>query len=118
LNPALCQTTFATITGRITDSSGSSVSGARVVGTHLESNYRYSAVSNPAGDYTISQLREGDYTLKISAVGFKEFVVQKISLVSLDVRRIDATLEVGSLETRVEVQAVATLIETETVHVI
>lgn len=116
-SPAAGQTTFATITGRITDSSGGAVSSAKVEAVHRESNYRYSTVSNASGAYTISQLREGDYTLKISAAGFKEFLVRKISLVSLDIRRIDATLEVGSLETRVEVTAGATLIETETARI-
>jgi hypothetical protein len=115
--PASSQTTFATITGRITDASGDAISGASVEATHIESNYRYTALSNDTGAYTITQLREGNYTLKIAAAGFKEFVVQQIKLVSLDIRRIDATLTVGSLETRVEVTAGATLIETETARI-
>jgi hypothetical protein len=117
LFPAFGQTTFATITGRITDPSGAAVSGARVEAIQLESNYHYNAVSNETGAYTISQLREGNYTLRIAAAGFKEFVAQQIKLVSLDIRRVDATLEVGSLETKVEVTAGATLIETETARI-
>ncbi|HTM47115.1 MAG TPA: carboxypeptidase-like regulatory domain-containing protein [Bryobacteraceae bacterium] len=114
---AVGQTTFATITGRITDSSGGAVSGASVVATHIESNYTYDTVSNATGSYTISQLREGDYSLKISAAGFKSYVAQRLKLVSLDIRRLDVKLEVGSVETRVEVTAGATLIETETARI-
>src|SRR5262249_1667918 len=115
--PAPAQTTFATITGTVTDSSGAAIPEANVVATHLDSNYRYAATSNATGAYTISQLREGAYDLRITAPGFKEFRAQKINLVSLDIRRIDAKLEVGTMETVVEVTAGATLIETETARI-
>jgi hypothetical protein len=112
--PAAAQTTFATITGTVTDATGAAIPGAAAVATHVESNYRYTAASNAAGAYTVSQLREGEYTLRITAPGFKEFFVQGLHLVSLDIRRVDVKLEVGSMETRIEVTAGATLIETET----
>src|SRR5829696_5491018 len=82
------QTTFATITGTITDSSGAVLPRVTVTATHVESNYNYTGVSNDAGAYTIPQLREGQYTLKVNATGFKEVFVPQITLVSLDVRRI------------------------------
>lgn len=115
--PALPQTTFATITGNITDSTGAVIPGAKVTATHLESNYVYNAESNSAGNYTVAQLREGDYSLRIQAPGFKEAVLPKLPLVSLDVRRVDVRLEVGTVETSVEVSAGATLIETETARI-
>ncbi|MDX1980466.1 MAG: carboxypeptidase regulatory-like domain-containing protein, partial [Bryobacteraceae bacterium] len=115
--PALPQTTFATITGNITDSTGAVIPGAKVTATHLESNYVYNAESNSAGNYTVAQLREGDYSLRIQAPGFKEAVLPRLPLVSLDVRRVDVRLEVGTVETSVEVSAGATLIETETARI-
>ncbi len=111
------QTTFASITGNVTDSSGASVPGAKIIATHLESNYVYTSESNSAGNYTVSQLREGEYSLRVQASGFKEALVPKVPLVSLDVRRIDIRLEVGAVETMVEVSAGATLIETETARI-
>jgi hypothetical protein len=111
--PAAAQTTFATITGAITDSTGAAIPGATVVAVHKQSNYRFTAQSNEVGNYTVAQLREGEYTMRVQAAGFKEYVVQQLQLVSLDVRRIDVQLEVGSVETRVEVNAGGTLIETE-----
>lgn len=115
--PGIAQTTFATITGRVTDASGAAIPGATIVATHIASNYRYTAQSNEAGAYTVAQLREGQYTLRVSAPGFKEFIAQDLQLVSLDVRRIDVTLEVGAVETKIEVTAGATLIETETARI-
>jgi hypothetical protein len=114
---AHAQTTFATITGNVTDATGAIVPGARVTATHLESNYVYTALSNSAGNYTIAQLREGDYALRVQAAGFKEALVPKVPLVSLDVRRVDIRLEIGTVETSVEVSAGATLIETETARI-
>jgi len=115
--PLAAQTTFATITGTVTDASGAALPGAAITAIHLTSNYRYAATSNAAGAYTLAQLREGEYTLRAAAAGFKEFAAQNLQLVALDVRRIDVTLEVGAIETRVEVSAGATLIETETARI-
>src|SRR6266571_9054103 len=111
------QTTFATITGNVADPGGAIVSGATLVATHVDSNYQYTARSNEGGNYNISQLREGQYVLRVHAAGFKESVIQDIRLVSLDVRRIDVRLELGAVETKVEVSAGATLIETETARI-
>ncbi len=114
---AQAQTTFASITGSVTDPNGAAVPGASIEATHLGSNYRYTAQSNEVGHYTLSQLREGEYTLHARAPGFREFVAQNIQLVSRDLRRIDIRLEIGPVETTVEVSAGATLIETETARI-
>jgi hypothetical protein len=115
--PAAAQTTFASITGTITDPTGAAIPGAQVTAVHAASNYRYTAQSNAAGAYTLAQLREGVYTVRVQVAGFKEFVASDVQLVSLDVRRIDVQLEVGAVDTRVEVTAGATLIETETARI-
>ena len=115
--PALAQTTFATITGTVTDPTGSVVPHAAVEAVHAASNYRYTAQSNEAGVYTLAQLREGDYVVRVRAPGFKELVVQNIGLVSRDARRIDVRLELGAVEAAIEVTSGATLIETETARI-
>ena len=93
--PAVGQTTFATITGIVNDSAGAVVPGATVEATHVKSNYKYNTQTNHVGAYTLSQLREGEYTLRVGLPGFKEFVVQNLQLVANDLRRIDMRLEVG-----------------------
>ena len=115
--PIAAQTTFATLTGIVTDSGGAVVPGATVEARHVRSNYTYTTVTNQLGHYTIGQLREGDYVLRVQLTGFKEFVAQDIQLASQDVRRIDVRLEVGAIEAAIEVTAGATLIETETARI-
>src|SRR6266545_2969393 len=100
--PVLAQTTFANITGAVTDPNGAVVPNAVVTATHLQSNYRYTAKSNELGNYTLAQLREGEYSLSAQAAGFKEFVVQNVQLAARDVRRIDVHLELGAVEARIE----------------
>ena len=115
--PLSAQTTFANITGTVTDSTGAVIPGAKIVVTNTESNYVYNAESNDSGNFTFSQLLQGSYTLRVTAAGFKEHIIQQIHLVSLDVRRFDIKLEVGAVETKVEVIGGATLIETETARI-
>src|SRR5881397_3223554 len=111
------QTTFATLTGLVTDSAGAVVPGATVEATHVGSNYKYTTETNGVGNYTLGQLREGEYVLRVHIPGFKEFVVQNIRLVSNDLRRIDVRLELGAPDTTIEISAGATLIETETARI-
>jgi hypothetical protein len=111
------QTTFATITGTVTDASGSAVAGAVVAAIHTATNSQTRATTNEAGIYTLAQLREGEYSVRAKAAGFKEFVAQSVELIARDYRRLDMQLEVGTVETSVEVTAGATLIETETARI-
>ncbi|MFN7920432.1 MAG: carboxypeptidase regulatory-like domain-containing protein [Bryobacteraceae bacterium] len=114
---SMAQTTFATITGTVTDPNGAVVPGATVEATHLESNYKTTAQSNESGVYTLTQLREGEYTVRARVQGFQEFVAQGVQLVARDLRRIEIQLRVGSVDTSIEVKAGATLIETETARI-
>ena len=111
------QTTFASITGTVTDATGAFVPNAKVTATNTETNIATSAVSNDAGNYTIAQLNQGTYNVTVQASGFREFVVQNVVLAARDVRRVDAKLEVGAVESNIEVSGGATLIETETARI-
>jgi hypothetical protein len=111
------QTTFASITGTVTDATGSVVPGATIAATNVETNIKTSAKANEAGNYSIAQIKEGTYTVRAEAKGFKSFVVDNVALVARDVRRVDIKLDVGDVATTVEVLGGATLIETETARI-
>jgi hypothetical protein len=114
---AVAQTTFATITGLAADPTGAAVPGVKVVVTNAATGVQTSALTNDDGAFTIAQLREGAYTLRAGKPGFKEFVVQDITLLGRDYRRIDISLQVGAVETSVEVKGGTALIETETARI-
>jgi hypothetical protein len=113
----LAQTTFATITGLVTDPNGAVVPSAVVTATNLETNYQYSARSNETGNYSIGRLLGGRYNLRTEAPGFKAFLEKQVTLGNQELRRIDVHLEVGSVETTVEVKGTKALIETENARV-
>jgi carboxypeptidase family protein len=114
---AQAQTTFATLTGTVTDATGAVVPKASVTVRNIATGIETTTEPNDEGIYTLAQLKEGQYTLRVRGAGFKEFIVRDIWLVARDYRRVDVKLEVGSVDTSVEVSAGATLIETETARI-
>jgi hypothetical protein len=114
---APAQTTFATITGAVRDSTGARVPGVKITATNLETNVKAGAAANEVGVYTVPQLKEGTYSLVVEAAGFAEFKAENIVLAARDVRRVDIVLTVGQVATVIEVTAGATLIETETARI-
>ena len=115
--PLHSQTTFASITGIVTDSTGSVVPSAQVVATNVETNIAVQSASNESGNYTIAQLQLGSYTVRVNAPGFKAFVATNVTLASRDIRRVDVSLEVGTVDSSIQVTAEAALIETETARI-
>jgi hypothetical protein len=114
---APAQSNFATITGNVTDASGAGVPNARLEAVNVANNYRYTGQSDGSGSYTIVNLLEGTYRVRVTASGFQEQVIDAVTLASRDLRRIDVKLTVGAVSTTVEVTSESTLIETETARV-
>jgi hypothetical protein len=112
--PLAAQTTFGAIAGTVRDSAGAVVPGATIEVTHVSSNYKYTTQSNESGNYTLPQLREGDYLLRASAKGYQAYVAKGILLAARDELRHDITMQLGAIESTVEVVAGANLIETDT----
>ena len=111
------QTTFATITGIVTDSQGAAISGAQVTATLVSSNYEYKIRSNELGYYTLGQLLQGEYTLRVEMQGFSGTLVRDILLTAQEQRRIDVQLNVSTVSTTLEVSSTAAPIETESARI-
>lgn len=111
------QSTFATLTGQVTDPSGAPVSGALIKVVNTERGYEARTTSNELGQYTLPSLLEGVYQVRVSAQGFQEAVVDEVRLAPRDIRRTDVGLSLSQVATTVEVSAGATLVETETARV-
>src|SRR5215831_5083726 len=111
------QTTFATITGMVTDPQGAAISGAQVTATLVSSNYEYKTRSNELGYYTLGQLLQGEYTLRVEMQGFGATLVKDILLTAQEQRRIDVQLNVSTVSTTVEVRSTAASIETESARI-
>ena len=68
---AHAQTGAASITGLVTDQSGAALPGVTVTATNQATNVAYTAVSNEAGNYTITSVPVGTYVVKAELTGFK-----------------------------------------------
>src|SRR5215475_12100073 len=101
----------ASLTGLITDPSGSPISGATITATNVDTHVPSATTSNDAGNYTILFLIPGHYTVDITANGFKRFVTTNLTLSTSEHGTIDAKLEVGSVSESVDVNGSAPLLE-------
>jgi hypothetical protein len=103
-----------TLTGIITDPTGSIISGTQVTALNRETQVTAQVVTNDAGRYFIPYLNPGGYEIRVAAVGFKTYVRTGITLLAGESSRIDIQLEVGAVTDSVMVSGAAPLIETET----
>src|SRR5215210_4444231 len=114
---AIGQSTFATITGTVTDPAGAAVPKATIEVTQAGTGYRFDTTSNEEGQFTIQYLRDGTFALTAKADGFQVYKVDNIILTGRDMRRVDIQLQIGTVGSVVEVSAGATLVETETARI-
>lgn len=103
----------AQITGRVADSSGAVVSGAKVTVTNTETGVRREIQSNGDGYYAAPLLIRGTYSIGVQQAGFKESVRSGLSLDEGQTLRMDFALEVGQVSEKIEVTGAAPLLETE-----
>src|SRR5207249_2079994 len=114
---AFAQTGAASLTGIVSDQSGAKVPGATVTATNQATNVAYTAVSNEAGNYTVTSLPVGLYVVKTELSGFKTAATKPIELEAKQILRVDFKLEVGTLEEAIEVTGVSPVLQTESATV-
>ncbi|MGA8153940.1 MAG: carboxypeptidase regulatory-like domain-containing protein [Terriglobales bacterium] len=104
----------ASITGTVTDPTGAVLPGAVVTVTNA-GGLGQTASSNDKGDYTVSGLSVGTYSLKISVPKFKDFHTENLTLSAGQGVSIDAVMEPAGESTSVNVEGQkVSQVETET----
>src|SRR4051812_12218233 len=114
---ASAQTGAASLTGIVTDQSGAAVPGATVTATNQATNVAYTAVSNDAGNYTVTSLPVGAYVVKAELARFKTAATKPIQMEAQQIGRQDFKLELGGLEETVEVSSESQVLQTESATV-
>ncbi len=105
------------IVGTVTDASGAAVANAKVQVTNTATNISKQITTNDSGNYTVPYLRPGTYRVTVEAAGFDKSVVDNVSLVVAQERRVDVVMKVGAVTTQVEVSAGALALDTESAAV-
>src|SRR5215469_16733213 len=103
---AWAQGIFATLTGVVTDPSGSIVFGAKVTLSDAGSGSIRSTVSNSDGYYTFASVPVGTYNVSVEAPGFQTYKADTIVLGGAEKRNLNVSLVVGAATESVEVSAV------------
>ena len=104
---AWAQGIFATLTGVVSDRSGSVVSGAKVKLTDALSGSARDTVTNGEGYFTFASVPVGTYELTVEAQGFQTYKATDIRLGGGERRKNNVTLAVGSTPQTVEVTAIS-----------
>ncbi len=112
--PLGAQTTAGSIVGTVTDPSGGVIGGATVTITNMGTNIAVKTTTDASGEYVMTPLEVGKYSVTVEATGFKRSVRSDIPVNVQDRVRVDARLEVGQVSDTVEVQAAAPILETDT----
>src|ERR1700733_8205639 len=80
--------------GSVIDVSGALVPGAAVSIKNVQTGVVTASTTNQAGLYDVPFLAPGNYTVKFSKTGFRDFVREGIAL-QIETLQIDATLQLG-----------------------
>jgi len=101
------------ISGLVTDASGSAIPNAQVKVTDEATGLTRTFETNASGNYNAPALSIGKYTVEISARGFATYKQVGIPVNVNDRLRIDGHLELGNVKETVEVQANAVQVQAE-----
>jgi outer membrane receptor protein involved in Fe transport len=107
------QVDTGTLTGTIRDSSDALLPDATVTATNVETGIATSVKADASGNYVLTPLRIGTYSLSVKATGFNTEVRTSIVLNVQQSIRLDFKLKVGSISQTTVVTGAAPLLETE-----
>ena len=77
---ARAQVTTATLVGLVRDTSGAVVPGANVTATHQGTGVPREAVTDERGEFVVSAMPPGPYSVHIALTGFKTYTNEGIQL--------------------------------------
>ncbi len=93
----------ASISGTVSDKSGSAVAGAQIVVTATGGNVTRNTESNSDGAFVAAALPPGTYDLVVTAPGFQKFTAKTLKVDVGQKLRVDVPLTVGSVTEEVVV---------------
>ena len=103
--PAFGQSSNASVGGFVQDSSNAIVPGVTITATNTDTGVVTTAITNESGTYTFPSLLPGNYKLSATLPGFRPHTYNDAKLGSNVTARYNFTLQVGGVETAVEVSA-------------
>lgn len=112
--PSAAQVASGSIVGAVRDASGAVLADANVTVRNTETGIARQVKTNSQGNYAVTLLQPGAYTVTVEREGFKKAVQPAFKLDVNQTTRVDITLAVGSVSQTVEVSAAEPLVESQT----
>jgi hypothetical protein len=110
------QANTGTILGRVTDPTGAAVPGVKITVRNQGTGVTKEYTTDASGNYVVSYLIPGSYEVTAEAANFKREVQTGITVEVDQKAVVNLTLQVGAVSEKVEVNAQATLVQTENVE--
>jgi outer membrane receptor protein involved in Fe transport len=101
------------LTGTVTDPSGGSVSDATVSLTSAATEQVVTKITSADGQFKFVPLAPGEYSMKVSKVGFQTVAVVSITVNVTETEVRDVVLPVGKSEQQITVRSAAQTVETQ-----
>ncbi len=95
----------STVTGTVSDSTGSVVPNAKVDLGDVDTKATTSVTTGSDGSYTFPSVRPGNYSITVSSKGFRQSVVSGVKVQVGKAATVNVTLELGAVTQTVEVTA-------------
>src|SRR5580700_7535220 len=110
--PVRAQVEGGSISGSVTDATGSLVPDVQITATNLDTKEQVSTKTDSAGLFRLSSLAIGNYDLELTKQGFKKMVVGGVSVsAGADHGLGSIALQLGAVTVTVEVSAAPALME-------
>lgn len=108
------QTFKATVVGQVTDDNGGGVPNAAITITEIATNQIQNVTTGEDGNYTITQLSPGEYSVKVEAANFKTLTQTNVVLETNSTLRLNLTLQAGNISEQITVEAEPPAVNSET----
>jgi len=100
------------ISGTVTDPTGAVVANATVTATSVDTNANTVRSTTKAGDFNITPLPPGVYTVTVTGKGFETYQQKNVTVDALETVAVNVKLTVGGNEVTVTVTTAPPLLET------
>src|SRR2546422_4653363 len=111
--PIHAQRLDGTLRITVSDTTGASVTDARVTVTNEATKVSVSTNVSSEGTYVLPNLLVGSYSITVEKEGFKKYVVKNVEVNSNQVTDAKAKIEVGDITSTMEVTTGAELVQTD-----
>ena len=100
------------ISGTVTDATGAVIPDATVTAIKVETNVATVRITTHAGDYNITPLTPGTYTVIVVAKGFEKYVQKNVTVDALQTVAVNMKLTVGTAQETITITDEPPVLET------